>query len=229
MYQCSLARHTCTRLFFQTQFTRLFSCIRARLITYIQTRRNRVNPLLMRSKECLPKLTSRFSETYQYKASAPNQFGRDQAQNSKFAHSPSAPKSSGGPRRSLYVMRKPVVSSEVAGRQDHLAAAIGLRFSLFMRGDRHIFLGLSCVSVCAGLACRVRGALVGLTLVMYVKVGRGRGKCSVRKRAGVCKMCSWVAPGPLVVCAAHFASSVIVVTRVGSSQEPQVKAWTLTR
>ncbi len=80
-------------------------------------------------------------------------------------------------------MRKPVVSSEVAGRQDHLAAAIGLRFSLFMRGDRHIFLGLSCVSVCAGLACRVRGALVGLTLVMYVKVVRGRGKCSVRKRA----------------------------------------------
>ena len=31
------------------------------------------------------------------------------------------------------------------------------------------------------------------------------------------------------VVAAHFANSVIVVTRGGSSQEPQVKAWTLTR
>ena len=75
----------------------------------------------------------------------------------------------------------------------------------------------------------VRGALVGLALVVCAKVGRGRSKCSVRTLAGVCKLCSWVAPGPLVVCAAHFASSVIVVTRVGSSQEPQVKAWTLTR
>ncbi len=67
------------------------------------------------------------------------------------------------------------------------------------------------VSRCVlGWLVGVRGALVGLALVVCAKVGRGRSKCSVRTLAGVCKLCSWVAPGPLVGCAAHFASSVIV-------------------
>ena len=67
------------------------------------------------------------------------------------------------------------------------------------------------VSRCVlGWLVGVRGALVGLALVVCAKVGRGRSECSVRTLAGVCKLCSWVAPGPLVGCAAHFASSVIV-------------------
>ena len=69
------------------------------------------------------------------------------------------------------------------------------------------------VSICAGLARRgagCAGGVVGLALVVCLKLGRGRSECSVRTLVGVCRFCSWVASGPLAVCAAHFASSVIV-------------------
>ena len=73
------------------------------------------------------------------------------------------------------------------------------------------FLWLSCVSVCAGLACRGAGGAGG-TCSRGVCKGRARSEQVLRLRtlAGVCKLYSWVAPGPLVGCAAHFASSVIV-------------------
>ena len=55
-------------------------------------------------------------------------------------------------------------------------------------------------------------------------LGCGRSECPNRTLVAVLCCICWHKVVP-----AHVANSVNVVTRGGSSQEPQVKAWTLTR